>query len=62
MATPEEFHLDAQTLRVMRKARGIHQHQLAAQLDINQGRISEWETGVKPIPADRVEQLWKLLH
>ena len=47
----------ASWLRRERHRCGFHQHQLAAKLDLNQGRISEWENEVKPIPAERVRQL-----
>jgi transcriptional regulator with XRE-family HTH domain len=46
----------------MRLKRGLHQHQLAAKMDINQGRISEWENGVKPIPPERLEQAKTILN
>ena len=62
--------LDGNTLRQMRRRRGYHQHQLAAKLKdlgndkdgINQGRISEWENGVKPIPPRRQVELRAILN
>lgn len=52
---------DGAMLRSMRLRRGLHQHQLAARLDINQGRISEWERGIKRIPPARAQQLMDIL-
>lgn len=51
---------DGVWLRSMRLKHGLHQHQLAALLDINQGRISEWENG-KPIPPGCLELLKDIL-
>lgn len=53
---------DGNWLRAMRLKMGLHQHQLAAKMDINQGRISEWENGVKPIPPKRLEQAKAILN
>ncbi len=49
-------------LRAMRLKKGLHQHQLAAKLDINQGRVSEWENGIKPIPPERLEEVKTILN
>lgn len=51
---------DGRWLRRQRRLRGLYQHQLAALLDINQGRISEWENG-EPIPPERLVQLQVIL-
>ena len=53
---------DGNWLRSMRLKHGLHQHQLAAKMDINQGRISEWENGIKPIPPERLEQVKTILN
>lgn len=53
---------DGNWLRSMRLRKGLHQHQLAAKMDINQGRISEWENGVKPIPPERLQQVQTFLN
>lgn len=53
---------DGSWLRSQRLKMGLHQHQVAAKLDINQGRISEWENDQKPIPPDCLAQLQHLLN
>lgn len=53
---------DGDWLRQLRQAHGLHQHQLAAKLDINQGRVSEWERDLKPIPEDRLAQIKEILN
>lgn len=57
-----QFTFDGNWLRQMRLKHGLHQHQLAAKMDINQGRISEWENGVKPIPLKRLQQVKAILN
>ena len=52
---------EGEWLRQQRKRHGWHQHQLAAKLDLNQGRISEWEHG-KPIPIKWLAQLRRILN
>lgn len=49
-------------LRQKRYANGLYQHQLAAKLDINQGRISEWESNQKPIPIEYLAKLRDILN
>ena len=53
----EEGEPASEWLRRERLRAGLHQHQLAARLDINQGRISEWETGFKPLPVYMKERI-----
>ena len=48
-------------LKALRLKNGLYQHQLAALLGINQGRISEWEHG-KPIPPDEEEAIKNILQ
>ena len=56
--TPQD---KAQWLKALRLKNGLYQHQLAALLDINQGRVSEWEHG-KPIPPHEEEEIKKRLQ
>ncbi len=48
-------------LKALRLKNGLYQHQLAALLDINQGRISEWEHG-KPMSPDDEEAIKSVLQ
>ena len=50
---------EGQWLRTTRQSKGLYQHQLAALIDENQGRISEIETGVRiwtPTLRKRLEE------
>lgn len=48
---------DAQWMRDWRSEHGLHQHQVAAILDENQGRISEIEHGQRALPDDWRQKL-----
>lgn len=50
-----------QWLKTLRLKNGLYQHELAAILGINQGRVSEWEHG-KPISPDEEEEIKKRLQ
>lgn len=52
----------AQWLRGTRQQQGLYVHQLAAAIDINPGRVSEWENIKKPIPHERYIQLKRVLN
>jgi len=58
----EYYDSNSRWLREARRRRGLHQHQLAAILDINPGRVSEWETGRKQILPGRLKQLQAILN
>lgn len=53
---------DGRWIRAKRLALGLHQHQLAAKLDINQGRVSEWEKGQKPVPPKFLDKIKTILN
>jgi len=52
----------AEWIRSTRQKKGLCVHQLAAKIDINPGRISEWENGKKPISVERFAQITKALN
>lgn len=53
---------DSEWLRKARLQRGKAQHDLAADLRTNQGRLSEWERGLAPIPPDQLARLKAILN
>jgi transcriptional regulator with XRE-family HTH domain len=62
MTTPQgaDDSYDGNWVRMKRLELRLYQHQLAAKLDINQGRISEWETGFRRVPSDIVSRIKSL--
>ncbi len=47
-------------LKTFRKQQGWNQHELAERLGVSQTLVSLWESGVRDVPANRLQQLWKL--
>lgn len=48
-------------LKELRKARGISQEALAAELGVRKSAISKWETGRAQMTLDRLEQVAAIL-
>ena len=48
---PDDFQ-QALWLRSARQSKGLYVHQLAAKINVNPGRISEWENFKKRIPSE----------
>lgn len=46
----------------LRKARGIRQVELAEQLGVSQGNVSDYETGKTKIACDQIIELTKILE
>jgi len=52
----------AMWLRTARQSKGLYVHQLAAKIDVNPGRVSNWENLQRRIPAHLMERIKTVLN